>query len=293
MTIITVSWNFNLLCEALKHVQLSLLPAEFFHGHTKCPFRPGGETGDTRVASGYKIIMIHTTIPSGKRLHNCGKSPCYQWVNPRTKWSFTTIVGTRDPTVGDELTMVRCRMSQLADLPSRVAGCTTGTRPADGGANLGIDLTFWENTETLDVCLVQQLFYLEMTYLHQTNFGWFWRLSVLSPTVFKAFAVTHRCHRMVKWCLLQWSMEDLSFQPGFVPDVTTDVHRFLVCCLRDIHSHVSKGHIHGFEKPQAENWLWQYPIKLEMASGFWVSQNDRILMVISNQLHPRFWIDYD
>jgi hypothetical protein len=50
-------------------------------------------------------------------------------------------------------------------------------------------------------------------------------------------------------------MEDLSFQPGFVPDVTTDVHRFLVCCLRDIHSHVSKGHIHGFEKPQAENWL--------------------------------------
>jgi hypothetical protein len=30
-----------------------------------------------------------------------------------------------------------------------------------------------------------------------------------------------------------------------------------------------------------------------MASGFWVSQNDRILMVISNQLHPRFWIDYD
>ena len=54
-----------------------------------------------------------------------------------------------DPTVGDELTMVRCRMSQLADLPSRVAGFTTGTRPADGGANLGIDLTFWENTGRL------------------------------------------------------------------------------------------------------------------------------------------------
>ena len=23
-------------------------------------------------------------IPSGKRLHNYGKSPCYSWVNPRT-----------------------------------------------------------------------------------------------------------------------------------------------------------------------------------------------------------------
>lgn len=148
-----------------------------------------------------------------------------------------------DPTVGDELTMVRCRMSQLADLPSRVAGCTTGTRPADG-ANLGIDLTFWENTgrlfgATTSTTVLPGDDHPICTIL---NFGWFWRLSVLSPTVFKAFAVTHRCHRMVKWCLLPWSMEDLSFQPGFVPDVTTDVRRFLVCCLRDIHSHVSKGH---------------------------------------------------
>ena len=30
-----------------------------------------------------------TIIPSGKRLHNYGKSPCYQWVNPRTKWQFS------------------------------------------------------------------------------------------------------------------------------------------------------------------------------------------------------------
>ena len=28
-------------------------------------------------------------VPSGKLLHNYGKSPCYQWVNPRTKWQFS------------------------------------------------------------------------------------------------------------------------------------------------------------------------------------------------------------
>ena len=27
-------------------------------------------------------------VPSGKLLHNYGKSPCYQWVNPRTKWAI-------------------------------------------------------------------------------------------------------------------------------------------------------------------------------------------------------------
>ena len=28
-------------------------------------------------------------ISSGKRLHNYGKAPCYQWVNPLFLWSFS------------------------------------------------------------------------------------------------------------------------------------------------------------------------------------------------------------
>ena len=32
---------------------------------------------------------IHLKLPSGKRLHNYGKSPCYQWVNPLFLWPFS------------------------------------------------------------------------------------------------------------------------------------------------------------------------------------------------------------
>ena len=37
-----------------------------------------------------KVITLHI-LPSGKRLHNYGKSPCYQWVNPLFLWAMASI----------------------------------------------------------------------------------------------------------------------------------------------------------------------------------------------------------
>jgi len=34
-------------------------------------------------------IVFRIGVPSGKRLHNYGKSPCYQWENPLFLWSFS------------------------------------------------------------------------------------------------------------------------------------------------------------------------------------------------------------
>ena len=34
------------------------------------------------------IVRTQLILPSGKRLHNYGTSPCYQWVNPLCLWSF-------------------------------------------------------------------------------------------------------------------------------------------------------------------------------------------------------------
>ena len=33
--------------------------------------------------------IMFSSIPSGKRLHNYGKSPCYSWENPLFLWSFS------------------------------------------------------------------------------------------------------------------------------------------------------------------------------------------------------------
>ena len=33
--------------------------------------------------------VIRPKLPSDKRLHNYGKSPCYQWVNPLFLWQFS------------------------------------------------------------------------------------------------------------------------------------------------------------------------------------------------------------
>ena len=38
----------------------------------------------------YKVLKrIPIEIPSGKRLHNYGKSPCYQWENSLFQWPFS------------------------------------------------------------------------------------------------------------------------------------------------------------------------------------------------------------
>ena len=145
--------------------------------------------------------------------------------------------------------MVRCRMSQLADLPSRVASCTTGTRP--GGANLGIDLAFWENTGRL--VLVQQH---ATTVLPGDDLFAPKRFWVLE-TVCIIYVCSHDPWRICR-------CQDLSLM---LPQMSL---MFLKT---------------GYDSIQY-SWKW-------LGSGFWVSHNDRILMVISYQLHPRFWIDYD
>ena len=62
-------------------------------------------------------------LPSGKRLHDYGKSPCYQWVNPRFLWSFSS-----SQTVSHYQ-----RLANLAGCPLRIhvallicTGCSMG-----------------------------------------------------------------------------------------------------------------------------------------------------------------------
>ena len=45
------------------------------------PFSP------IRAMSWWHLVTLQ--IPSGKRWHNYGKSPCYQWVNPLFLWQFS------------------------------------------------------------------------------------------------------------------------------------------------------------------------------------------------------------
>ena len=44
------------------------------------------------ISMWYTVYPMTSHLPSGKRLHNYGKSPCYSWGNSRTKWWFAIVM---------------------------------------------------------------------------------------------------------------------------------------------------------------------------------------------------------
>ena len=50
---------------------------------------PGGFGLEESTVESWGMKGSWWMLPSGKRLHNYGKSPCYQWVNPLFLWPFS------------------------------------------------------------------------------------------------------------------------------------------------------------------------------------------------------------